>query len=85
MEGKLQQQIAFFLTGRRAAPFLQPMDRRYRPVLFARYDDLSRLRYDYPLVLNHQGTPDLAVVSLSRLVDDAVDFLEPLHGFRLEV
>jgi len=92
MEGKLQQQIAFYLTGRTAGTSLEPMDGRHRPALFARYGDLSELRYGYPIVLNHQGTPDLAVLSLSRLVDDAVEALgdDPdrdriaRHGYRLE-
>ena len=37
--------------------------------------DLSSLRYDFPLILNVSETPDRAVLSLSRLVDDAVESL----------
>ena len=68
------------------------MDARYRPALFARYDDLSSLRYDFPLVLNREGSPDRAMLSLTRLVDDAVEGLDESsdhdriarHGYRLE-
>ena len=54
----------FHLTGRRAGATLAPIaDRGLRPALFARFGDLTRLRYDFPLVLT-DGDP--AVVSLCR-------------------
>jgi ferredoxin len=92
MEGKLQRQIAFYLTGRAGRSNLQPVDFRYRPALFARHADLTSLRYDFPLVLNGTGSPERAVVSLSRLVDEAVkDMVEGAerdrvarHGHRIE-
>jgi len=92
MERKLQHQIAFYLTGRREGSDLEPIDASYRPALFARYADLSSLRYDFPLVLNREGQPDRAVLSLSRLVDEAVNALADnpnrdriaRHGYRLE-
>ena len=71
---------------------MQPMDAAHRPALLARYADLSSLRYDFPLVLNLEGPPERAVLSLTQLVDAAVDGLgEDLdhdriarHGYRLE-
>ncbi len=92
MEDKLQQQIAFYLTGRRVGSGLQAMDGGFRPALFARRAELSSLRYDFPIVLNRQGPADRAVLSLSGLVDDAVAGLAngtdrdriARHGYRLE-
>jgi ferredoxin len=91
MDDKFQQHISFYLTGRKG-PGLESMDARYRPALFARYKDLTALRYDFPLVLNDQSPPDRAVLSLSRLVDDAITALadDPnrdriaRHGYRVE-
>ena len=92
MEAKLQQQIAFFLTGRRGNSDLRPLDGRSRPALFAGYRDLNKLRYDFPLVLKAGGTPELCILSLSGLVDDAVEAIadDPdrdriaRHGHRVE-
>jgi hypothetical protein len=75
MEAKLQKQIAFFLTGRRDSQDLEPMDGDRRPALFASFRDLSPLRYDYPLILNTEGPPERYLLSLSTLVDDAVEEL----------
>ncbi|HAF09888.1 MAG TPA: hypothetical protein DCK98_07390 [Chloroflexi bacterium] len=61
----------FHLTGRRAGATLAPIaDRGLRPALFARFGDLTRLRYDFPLVLT-DGDP--SVVSLSGLFDGILD------------
>lgn len=84
--------MAFFLTGRRSGSDLNPLDASYRPALLARYADLSSLRYDLPLILNFDERPDRAVLSLSRLVDDAVVSLadDPVrdrvarHGYAIE-
>jgi hypothetical protein len=92
LDEKLQQQIAFHLTGRRGEAGLRPMERRFRPALLARYADLTSLRYDFPLVLNRDGPPERTVLSLSRLVDEAVAALGDSpdrdriarHGYRLE-
>lgn len=72
MQVSNQEKIAFFLTGRRSGTELKPPDGSYRPALFARYADLTALRYDLPLVLNFDERPDRAVLSLSGLIDDAV-------------
>lgn len=92
MQAKFQDQIAFYLTGRRDGSKLQPLDGSCRPALFARVNDLSSLRYDFPLILNENETPDRALLSLSRLIDDAVASLGESadrdriarHGYKLE-
>lgn len=73
MERKLRHQTAFYLTGSRNGSKLEPVDGQYRPLLFARFSELSSLRYDFPILLNSNGTPGRAILSLSQLVDDAVD------------
>ena len=92
MQGKLQDQIAFYLTGRRDGTGLEPFDAACRPALFARYADLASLRYDFPIVLNREGGPDRAVLSLSRMIDEAVAAMDAgperdriaRHGYRIE-
>ncbi len=87
-----QHQIAFHLTGRTTGSSLRPIDGNYRPALFARHRDLTSLRYDFPLLLNKAGSTERAVLSLSRLIDDAVETLHndpdrdriARHGYELE-
>lgn len=75
MQAKYQDQIAFYLTGRREGSKLQPLDGSYRPALFARVADLKSLRYDFPLILNANEMRDRSILSLSHLVDDAIEAL----------
>ncbi len=92
MQVSNQEKIAFFLTGRRSGTDLKAIDGSYRPALFARYADLTSLRYDLPLVLNFDERPDRAVLSLSGLIDDAVGSLAAdadrdrfaRHGYAIE-
>jgi hypothetical protein len=92
MDEKLQQKIAFYFTGCRDGSDLRPMDGQSLPSLLARRCDLSSLRYDFPLVLNEEGQPERAVLSLTSLVDDAVNAMEPgidrdrmaRHAYRIE-
>ncbi len=92
MQGKFQHQAAFYLTGRLAGSALQPFDASHRSALFARCTDLTSLRYDFPLVLNRDGAPEQSVLSLSRLVDEAVSVWAghperdriARHGYKLE-
>lgn len=92
MERNLQQQIAFYLTGRRSGRDLLPLDENCRPVLFARFADLTSLRYDFPVVLDREGGAERSLVSLSSLVDDAVAGMPDTpdrdrvarHGHRIE-
>ena len=72
MQAGLQANIAFHLTGKIPAGELDPVDGLdLRPALFAEYRDLSRLRYDFPLVLV-EGEADAPVRSLCGLFDDAL-------------
>jgi len=65
-----EAQVTFFLTGRRAAPELEALDaKRLRPAALAAYRDLTRLRYDFPLVLVDEGGSGAAFVPLTALVD----------------
>lgn len=70
----------FHLTGRRADGALDAIDGRgLRPALFARIGDLTRLRYDFPLVL-FDGDP--LAVPLSGLFDEALDKITPSQRTR---
>ena len=61
----------FHLTGRHGGAALAPIaGRELRPALFARFGDLTRLRYDFPLVLTDGAPP---VLSLSGLFDGVLD------------
>ena len=69
MEVEQQAQIAFYLTGTRTAGSLHAIDKlKLRPALFAGYRDLSRLRYDFPVVLFNEGA-DLPYASLTSVID----------------
>ena len=75
MDTARQAQVAFYLTGKRPGPELEPLEGLdTRPALMAHYRDLSTLRYDYPLVLvNAAGASGGRVRALSGLVDDALE------------
>jgi len=67
-----EAQVTFFLTGRRAASELEPLDaERLRPAALAAYRDLTRLRHDFPVVLlDDAAAADGAVLaSLAALID----------------
>ncbi len=74
MEAGIQEQVAFYLTGQRPGAGLQAVDALgLRPALLVRYRDLTRLRYDFPIVLVSDGrTGPTRVQSLSAVVDDVV-------------
>jgi hypothetical protein len=72
MEAGLQAHIAFHLTGKRPGKELDAIDDLdLRPALFAEYGDLTKLRYDFPLVLIN-GDAQAPVQSLSGLFDGAL-------------
>jgi hypothetical protein len=72
MQAGLQASIAFHLTGKIPAGELESVEGLdLRPALLAEYRDLSRLRYDFPLVLV-EGDTDAPVASLCGLFDDAL-------------
>ena len=67
-----QAQVSFYLTGKRPGAALDPVDGLdLRPALFAGYRDLTKLRYDFPLVLLHNVADESSVRSLSGLFDSA--------------
>jgi hypothetical protein len=69
MEADLQKHVAFYLTGKNPGASLDAVDGlKLRPALFAGYRDLTRLRYDFPLVLL-DGPNAPFVQSLSGLFD----------------
>ena len=70
MEADLQSQVAFYLTGSRTGDRLEAVDGLgLRPALLSGYRDLTKLRYDFPLVLVEGETDDAFVQPLSGLVD----------------
>ena len=72
-----QSSVLFHLTGRREGALDAVDDLGLRPALLAAHRDLTRLRYDFPLVLagaEAQGGP---VQSLSRIVDRLLQRVAP--------
>lgn len=73
MESDLQTHVTFFLTGKRHGEHLAAIDGlELRPALLAGYRDLTRLRYDYPVVLSSQSRDGPFVRPLSGIIDDAL-------------
>lgn len=74
MEADLQAHVAFFLSGKINTPNLSSIDGlNLRPALFANYRDLTRLRYDFPLVLLKDAPDGPCVESLSGLIDGILE------------
>ena len=93
MEADLQSFVTFYLTGRKQAGRLDDMGPlKLRPAALAGYADLTRLRYDFPLVLIDTPSGERFAEPLSRLVDAALDQLAShadaerirQHAFKLE-
>ena len=72
----MEDEVFFHLTGTRSGAGLGPAD-GLRPALFARFTDLAKLRYDYPLVLLASDAETPSVVTLSGLVDDLLRDVAP--------
>ncbi|MDP2367684.1 hypothetical protein [Rhodoferax sp.] len=73
MEADTHAQVAFFLTGRRTGEHLDAVDGLgLRPALFARYRDLTELRYDFPLVLVAGPNDARCAQPLSALIDSVL-------------
>ena len=86
MAAQHHEQRLFFSTGARHGEGVEAIDGLgLRPALFARYRDLSRLRYDYPLVLIDRGPGSGTLRSLSSIVDEVLQEIAPrgLEGERL--
>jgi hypothetical protein len=78
MSAGLQEQLAFHLTGRRMGHSLLPADgAQLRPGLMARFGDLTRLRYDFPLVLVDGRGDEDSVQSLSMLINGVLQDIAP--------
>jgi hypothetical protein len=74
----LQAQRAFHVTGRSPAGPLESIGRlALRPALMARYRDLARLRYDFPLLLVEPAAGEPFVLSLTGIVNRLVRDLAP--------
>lgn len=68
-----KEHMTFYLTGKRAAS-LEPLEALdLRPVLFARYRNLTSLRYDFPVVLVREGADSGPVQSLTSIVHRVLD------------
>ncbi len=77
MKAEVAELVAFHLTGERTGSDLDEVaDLKLRPALFAGYGDLSRLRYDYPLVLV-EGGDEVVVRSLCDVIDDVLREVAP--------
>ena len=73
MDADTQAHLAFFLTGRRPNEYLDAVEGLgLRPALFAGYRELSRLRYDFPLVLVPGRADAQFAQSLSGVIDNAL-------------
>ena len=82
----LQQHLVFHLTGQRSGAGLDAVEPgALRPALFARFHDLTRLRYDFPLVLVAGEAEDEFVRTLSGVVDALLQEIVPagIDGERL--
>ena len=86
MAARYPEQRLFFSTGRRQVEGVDAIDGlRLRPALLAPYRDLTRLRYDFPLVLVDRGPDAGAIRSLSSVVDEMLQEVAPrgIEGERL--
>jgi hypothetical protein len=74
MEADLQAHVAFYLTGKKLSSHLDAVEGlKLHPALFSSYRDLTRLRYDFPLVLVKDRPEGLFVEPLSGLIDAILD------------
>ena len=66
----MDDRLFFHLTGARTGARLEASS-GLRPALFAQYRDLTKLRYDYPVVLaTDPGTDEPAAIALSARIDE---------------
>jgi hypothetical protein len=78
MDASIRRETYFHLTGQRPAAAFDAIEGlRLRPALLARYRDLTRLRYDFPVVLVEAGSDGTFVRSLSEIVDDMLRQVAP--------
>ena len=78
MDQMLQVQTVFHLTGQQPAAPLEAIGKLgLRPALLARYRDLARLRYDFPLVLTDAGPGGPVARPLSSIVNEVAHETAP--------
>jgi hypothetical protein len=78
MDATLQQQTVFHLTGRRPEAPLEAVDGlSLRPALMARYRDLGKLRYDFPVVLVDTPDGNVCARPLNEVVNEAARSVAP--------
>jgi ferredoxin len=86
MAAKFQDQLVFHMTGKRAGDSLAAIDvGTLRPASLAGFRDLTRLRYDYPLVLPESTADPQFAHSLSAVVGALLAEVAPrgLEGERM--
>ena len=78
--------IAFYLTGRQFSDTLNGIDKlNLKPALFARFKDISEVRYDYPVILVEENLGKSMVESLSSVIDKALLEVKPgIEGDRIK-
>ncbi|MBK6607920.1 MAG: ferredoxin [Leptospiraceae bacterium] len=65
--------IAFYLTGRQFSDHLNGIDKlNLKPALFARFKNMTEVRYDYPVILTEENLGKSMVESLSSVIDKAL-------------
>ena len=70
--------IAFYLTGRQFSDSLNGIDKlNLKPALFARFKDMTEVRYDYPVILTEENLGKSMVESLSSVIDKVLQELKP--------
>lgn len=78
MAARQHEQRTFFSTGRRQAEGVDAIDDlALHPALLAPYRDLTRLRYDFPLVLVDRGPGAGMVRSLTSVIDEVITEVAP--------
>lgn len=85
MAAKFQDQTVFHMTGKRSGDGLAALTAGFRPALLAPYRDLTRLRYDYPVVLLAHDDGTEYVRSLSSVIGGLIADVAPrgIEGERL--
>ena len=85
MAAKFQDQTVFHMTGKRSGDGLAALTADFRPALLAPYRDLTKLRYDYPVVLLADDAGREYVRSLSSVIGELIADLAPrgIEGERL--
>jgi hypothetical protein len=76
MHAELQTNVAFHVAGRKAGEAPGTLEGLgLRPALLAAYGDLTRLRYDFPLVLRANTSDERVFEPLSGLIDRVLEDL----------